>query len=440
MERFGVPGVAMGVLASGGEEISAYGVTSVENPLDVDASTLFQIGSITKTITATAMMRLVEQGRLDLDTPIRTYIHEFRVADNEASQNATPRHLLTHTSGWVGDDFTDTGNGDDAVERYVTNLAELPQITPLGALFSYCNSGFVVAGRVLEVICGKPYETVIHELVLQPLGMEHSFFSQSLIMTHRFAVGHVSPTHQGADGPTVARPWAIPHASNPAGGLVTCIPDLLRYARFVLGHGPAGVLSHDLRVQMQSPLARISNGNDQVGVAWMLREVDGARIVEHGGGTHGQTSIFKLVPDRDFALIVLTNSSRGGELITELTADVLQQRLGLVSREPELLDISPDQLQEYEGHYEAWLQSADLTQDGSRVQLQFHLKPGFPFKDTPRPPDPPPTAFAFCAPDTIVGLDEPWRKARADFVRDASGKIKWLRIGGRLARRQEASA
>jgi CubicO group peptidase (beta-lactamase class C family) len=134
MRRYHTPGVAVGVLRDGHDEITTFGVTSIEDPLPVQPNTLFQIGSITKTITATAVMRLVEQGRLELEAPVRRYLPDLQMADEDVAQRLTLRHLLTHTAGFVGDDFTDTGSGDDAVARYVANVVELPQVTPLGAL------------------------------------------------------------------------------------------------------------------------------------------------------------------------------------------------------------------------------------------------------------------------------------------------------------------
>jgi CubicO group peptidase (beta-lactamase class C family) len=126
MQRFHVPGAAVGVMREGSEEIRTFGVTSIDNPLPIEPDTLFQIGSITKTITATAIMRLVDQGELELEAPVRRYLPELRLADEDVAQRVTLRHLLTHTAGWVGDDFTDTGPGDDAVARYVANLADVP--------------------------------------------------------------------------------------------------------------------------------------------------------------------------------------------------------------------------------------------------------------------------------------------------------------------------
>src|SRR5438552_18718621 len=103
MAQHHVPGVAIGILHEGDEDIAAYGVTNIEHPLPVDADTLFQIASITKTITATIVMRLVERGALDLDAPVRRYIPEFRVRDEYAPSRATLPHPRPHPGGWLGD-------------------------------------------------------------------------------------------------------------------------------------------------------------------------------------------------------------------------------------------------------------------------------------------------------------------------------------------------
>ncbi len=98
-----VPGVAVGVLHDGVEHTAAFGVTNMDNPLPVDEDTLFQVGSITKTFTATAAMRLVDEGRLELDRPLRAYLPDLQLADPGVAATVTARHLMTHTAGWVGD-------------------------------------------------------------------------------------------------------------------------------------------------------------------------------------------------------------------------------------------------------------------------------------------------------------------------------------------------
>src|SRR6188472_1819178 len=173
MDELSVPGVALGVLFEGEEEVAGLGVTSVDNPLNVTPDTLFQIGSIGKTFTAAAVMRLVEQGKLALDEPVRRYVPDFRLDDEDTASRVTVRQLFTHTGGWLGDYFDDFGAGDDALARVVEGISRLPQLTPLGAQWAYNNSAFYVAGRIVEVTTGQPYEKALRELVLQPLGLEH---------------------------------------------------------------------------------------------------------------------------------------------------------------------------------------------------------------------------------------------------------------------------
>ena len=103
MQELKVPGAAAGVWNAGRKETAAFGVTSIMNPLAVTPETLFQIGSITKTMVATVVLRLVEQGRLDLDRPVRAILPELQLADEASAADLTLRHLLTHTGGWAGD-------------------------------------------------------------------------------------------------------------------------------------------------------------------------------------------------------------------------------------------------------------------------------------------------------------------------------------------------
>src|SRR5262249_27696962 len=162
-----------------------------ENPLDVTPDTLFQIGSITKTFTGTAAMRLVGRGDLGLDAPVRTYLPGLTLSGEEVAARGTMRHLLPHPGGLDRAHFAALRAGDDALARMCETFMTLPQLTPLGEIWSYNNAGFYLAGRVIEVLAGKPYELAVHELVIEPLGLEHTFFFADDVMTRRFAVGHL---------------------------------------------------------------------------------------------------------------------------------------------------------------------------------------------------------------------------------------------------------
>ena len=434
MERYHVPGIAVGIWGDGREELGGWGVTNVDHPLPVDADTLFQIASVTKTITATAIMRLVEQGRIDLDATVRTYIPSFTLKDTDAAARATVRHLVTHTGGWLGDCFADFGNGDDALQRYVAAMVELEQLTPLGEIWHYSNSSFTVLGRIIEVVTGKTYEEATRALVFAPLGMDHSVFSAGEAIVHRTAVGHQIIDEQ----PRVATPWAFPRATTPVGGVVSTVRDLLRYARFHLGDGtaPAGtrLLSRESVELMRTPLAN-ADLDRRVGVAWFLREAQGVRLQYHGGVAIGQQGVLMLAPERGAAIAVETNSVRGGLLHTEVTKWWQRERLGIEQPEPRYVELDRTRYAALAGRYLAELSDAVLeASDTGLVYRSFsHNRLGV----VPPPQDPPPSRVAFSADEQFTLLDGPLKDTRGEFLRD-NGDIKWMRVGGRVYRRANA--
>jgi len=158
LEQYDVPAAAVGILAEGQVVDHAAGLLSRSTRVEATADSVFQIGSITKLWTSTLVMQLVDEGAVDLDAPLRSYLPEFRIADEGAARQITVRQLLTHTAGFEGDIFTDTGVGDDAVEKYLGVLHEVPQLFAPGELWSYNNAGFVLLGRLVEVLRGTPYD------------------------------------------------------------------------------------------------------------------------------------------------------------------------------------------------------------------------------------------------------------------------------------------
>src|SRR5687768_1767216 len=185
--RFDIPGAAVGVFHDGQEHFFCHGVTSVENPLPVNEDTLFLLGSVTKTFTATAIMRLVAQGRVSLDAPVREYVPELTLLDD---REFTVRQLLNHTSGLDWGTLADTGEGDDALARHVAELATLKLIAPVGERPSYSQSGFNLAGRIIENVTGQTYEQAMTSLLLEPIGLGNTHFDRDAVMTRRFAAGH----------------------------------------------------------------------------------------------------------------------------------------------------------------------------------------------------------------------------------------------------------
>lgn len=424
MEEHSVPGVAVGALFEGEEETVGLGVTSIENPLEMTPDTLFQIGSITKTFTATAVMRLVERGELALDEPVRTYLPGFALADEDVASRVKVRQLLTHTGGWLGDYFEDLGPGDDALARIVERLVDVPQLTPLGEVYAYNNSAFYVAGRLVEVVTGSPYEQALRELVLEPLGLEQSYFFADDVITRRFAVGH----ERDENGQTVvSRPWPIGRAAHPAGGLIMSAKEMLRYARFWIEGGE--LLRRESVEEMLRPQIPVGGSIDAIGLAWRLRDVGGKKLIGHGGGTKGQATWLAIAPEEGFALAVCTNHSYGGVLTERVHERALGGYLGV--REPELepveLDAAP-----YLGRYTSNMGDLELVEAESGLELRLIPKGGFPTPETPPPPPPPPATVRFSSENELFAVDDLWKGERAQFLRDAGGRIRWLRLGGRV--------
>jgi CubicO group peptidase (beta-lactamase class C family) len=432
-EEMRVPGVAVGVLGDGREEYAFHGVTSIENPLPVDERTLFLCGSTTKTYTATAIVRLVEQGLVDLDAPARTYVPEFRVEDEDASASVTVLQLLNHTSGWDGDFFRNTGDGDDALARYVAAMAELRQLTRPGAAVSYNNAAFGLAGRLVEKVTGSPYEAAVRELLLDPLDLHETLFFPRELLTRRVALDH----QRLQDGGTNVLPFGLPRATNPAGGLATTPRDLIAWARFHLdGGGPLVSLELARRMQEATVEAPGWSPGDAVGISWLLDEVAGLRVVGHGGATLGQLSLFKLVPERGFALVSCTNCSPvGAEFNERITAWAWESLLGAPIPEPETAARTTGELAPYLGRYETVANIVDVTANGGGLSVQVTDRPEVLEAFGAELEQEPPLPFLFLAgrPDGIVCTAPTRRGSTGFFLRDEAGRVTAVNAFGRHA-------
>ncbi|WP_219822321.1 serine hydrolase [Streptomyces sp. Ru72] len=250
--ELGVPGAAVGVLLDGQEIYVSHGVTSLSNPLPVDEKTLFPAASVSKTFTATALMRLIAEEKVDLDAPVRRYVPELKLADEQAAGQITVLNLLNHTAGldW---NLIDDGEGDRSLAGLVAKLPQLPLIAPPGTRASYSQAGYNLAGRIVEKVTDLPFERAMASLVLEPVGLADTVYGLSEVMVRKFAVGY----NRGDDGELrPARPWGAfkegARGDNPGGGLASSVSDLLRWARFHLGDGegvlPAAEL-HRMREQ-----------------------------------------------------------------------------------------------------------------------------------------------------------------------------------------------
>jgi CubicO group peptidase (beta-lactamase class C family) len=333
--------------------------------------------------------------------------------------------------GWVGDYFNDFGNGDDALEKMVRDIAKLPQVQPLGKIWSYNNTGFNVASHIVEVVTKKPYERAMQEMLLDPLALDMTFFYPSdILFTHRFVVGHYIENKQLK----VARPWAIGRAGNGVGGVVSNVRDLLKYARFHMSNGKKNVISRNSLEAMRVPQAD-TGGRGLMGITWFIRKIGAITAYAHGGATFGQQAYFFFIPAEEFACAILTNSDDGGIINAGVFSKVLELYFNTKAILPAPIDVPAVELKPYSGRYKIGTECFDLKVKGKH--LIFHHIPlgGFPTPDTPPGPALPPMRFAFYERDKVIGLDEPYKDALGEFFRDEKDRLQFFRIGGRAHRK-----
>ncbi len=435
---------AVGVYYQGREYVRGYGVTNVDEPQPVNGDTLFRIASTSKTFTGTAVMRLVERGQLDLDAPVRRYLPDFRVADESASARVTLRQCLNHSAGWLGDDEEDFGRGDDALASYIASLVKLPQLTPPGAQFQYSNVAIDVAGRVVEAVSGRTFEDAVGSLLLDPLDLSHTRYFTDQLAGYSIAGSHLVIDDEAVFAPEV---WYLGRNGNPDGGLISSARDQIRWARFHLGDGraPDGtpLLSPASLAAMRSnpgPGGTLLSEIDGAGVAiFVRRTAEGVPVLMHGGDWTGQISGFFFVPERDFAMTLLTNSSSGAALRADLFLDdwALSRFAGLHNPPAVPTPLSASSLADYAGTYVSRTLEADgdyqetiFSLRGIEGALQGRLERGSAGADV---------TLRFYRDEYVVyegAGGGPPGSQRANFVRGSDGSVAWLSYGGRLYRHQ----
>ena len=446
--KFGIPGAAAGVLVDGNEFYACHGVTSTDNPLPVDQNTLFLLGSVSKTYTATAMMRLVAEGRADLEAPVRRYVPELRLADERLAAEVTVLNLLNHTSGLGWGLVLDTGEGDDALAKYVAALPDVQVLGAPGERTSYSQAGFNLAGRIIEKVTGQTFERAVASLLLEPVRLAHSFYARDDVMTRRFAVGH----NRGEDGTlSIARLWRRPRGDSPGGGLASSVSDQIRWAQYHLGDGRSArgdqVLPGEALRRMQQPTARLvsSDLGDAVGVGWFLREIDGVRTVGHDGTANGQVANLLIVPERRFAVVALSNQAPDGiPFNREVVRWALQTYLGITDRDLEPLPYDEARAKDIVGTYENEVFTLTIdTRGGTGLGLDVHMKPEIrAAADKELPPDPEPSDLGLLPgdKDEYIITTGAYKGLRGFFTRDEQGAIVGVDLAGPLMRRISADS
>jgi CubicO group peptidase (beta-lactamase class C family) len=430
MQDYGVPGVAFGVVKNGRLTLRGVGTTNIDNPQPMTPETVFPIASISKTVTATAIMRLVEEGKLDLDAPVRRYLPEFAVQDEAAARDVAIWHLLTHTPGWEGQ-LTPEDHGIVSLAHFAeTIMQRSPQVAPPGRVWSYNNAGFTIAGRVIEVASGQRIHDALRSLVFEPIGLTRAFTRTEEAVTHRFAAAHRTQN----DSLVVVRPVSR-SSTVTAGGVWMSVEDILKYAQFHMGDGRGAdgkpVLPRAALERMRTARVPKVGTDDEMGLGWHLRRVGGVLTASHGG-TLGHISLLTLVPERNMAYAILTNHSNGWRLIQDVDRAVLSQLEGLKR--------DPAHTIGHRGVNETMPDAPILaTQPDPAPYVGTYRRPPLNATNTVAMNDGRLTldgdAIGFYGPDRAVVTSGNSRGNPIEFVRDESGEIAWVRYIGRIAQK-----
>lgn len=298
MEAGSIPGLALAVLQEGHLILAkGYGLANLEHSVPATEHTVFKLASITKIFTATAVMMLVEHGKVGLDDPIKRYLPYL-----PASWSAiTLRHLLSHTSGLKGYEMfiPDDWQPDDPYERIVRSVSELPLVFQPGEAWGYCNSNYVVLGVLIEQVSGLPYRDFVRLGILDPLDMTETRWNIAKeIVPHR-AQGYAwdSETLRNRDKQSCVWDYAD-------GGLLSTVVDL---AKWDAALSTDELLNRSTLEQMWTP-ARLRDGTSvEYGLGWMIKSAGGRRNIGHWGRNPGFIAGISRFVDDGLTVVVLCN-------------------------------------------------------------------------------------------------------------------------------------
>ena len=328
MQAAHVPGAALGIVQ--GDQILHLKGFGIADPSrrPVTPQTPFIIGSTTKSMTALAIMQLVEAGKIELDAPVQKYLPWFRIADSDASAHITVRHLLNHTSGLPTttqtEFITSSDMSDNALEQRVRALADAELSAPVGTTWQYCNANYVILGLIIQSVSGQSYETYLQEHLFAPLDMHQTFTSQA--QQHEMATGY-----RYWFGFPVPADLPYDRGNLPAGFVISSAEDMAHYLIVHLNggrYGDAAILSPSGIAELHRPAVPIE-GTDDIfyGMGWYIAPTNGVPTVRHVGETANFHANLVLVPEGRWGIVLLMNAdsaflgrSRIEEMITGVTS------------------------------------------------------------------------------------------------------------------------
>ena len=373
VDTYGVPGASLAVWSGGTLTEAAAGVVNLNTGIATTTNTLFQIGSITKLYVAAMCLQLVDEGKLALDAPVRDILADFNLGDEDVAAQLTLRHLLSHRSGIEGDYFEDAGRGEDRIAKFVGMLGAVPQVHPLGAMFSYCNTGFVIAGRLIEVAGGLGWDKAVRARMAKPLGTPAFSTLPEQALRYHTAIGHL-----GTPGKLMVTPIAYLAQSNAPAGSMQMAParDIVTFGRML---ADGGVAPNGTRILSEAAVKAMHTANvvcpqgmhiDEVGLATFMWDWDGDGVMDtfgHDGSTIGQAAWLRYHPASGTVFVLLTNGGNGKGMAQELMRDVFAPA-GIAPKDaPEAKELMTFDPALYVGRYANVMETVEVSAEGSAL-------------------------------------------------------------------------
>jgi len=377
------PGAAV-IVVKNGQTIfrKGYGMANLEFGMPIEPDMVFRIGSVTKQFTAVAILMLVEQGKLSLDDSVTKFLPDYPTQD----YLITVKHLLTHTSGIKSytsmPEWIPLWRKDFAVQELIDFFKYQPMESAPGKRWAYNNSGYVLLGAIIEKVTGQTYSEFIQQSIFGPLGMEHSYYDNTLLIIPRRVAGYDKSTNGFTNAAYIS--MTQPYA---AGALASTIGDLAIWDTTLY---TGKLLNPETLKQAHVSHQLLDGSSTAYGFGWMISEYAGHQVIEHSGGIHGFRSHTIRLPDDHVFVAVLSNN--GGKSPQSLAFKISALVIGEPYQEPTIAELQPEILAQYEGIYET--NTSDKLQisrennlfflhydDGSRVEVAPLSPVEFYFKD-----------------------------------------------------------
>lgn len=352
MALYKVPGVSLAVVKDGEVHwTKGYGTANTETGTTVTPSTLFQAGSISKPLAALAVLKLAEEGRIDLDGDVNEFLKDWSIPQSNFTQTekVTVRRLLNHTGGLSVSGFPGYSQKEEIPSTVMVlkgegNTPAVVNDTVPGSRWQYSGGGYTILQKMVEDVSGMAFEEYMEQHVLKPMGMDSSTYQQPLPQEMQSGASGAYDT----DGKLVDGYWHN-YPEKAAAGLWTTPSDLARYELEIqkILKGEPGILSTEFVEKM------LTKHQFEWGLGPQLRKEGDSLLFQHGGKNVGFTNMYIAAAEKDFGLVVMTNGDNGRMLIQEIVTAISEYYdWGITrTREVEALTLSNEELEQYVGRY-----------------------------------------------------------------------------------------